>query len=72
MLKCLAKNANDRPKTAVQLAQALEWIPTDAWGEEQAKRWWEMNDSTPIPLGPLSPALPLYEPAVTNTRIDRV
>jgi eukaryotic-like serine/threonine-protein kinase len=40
ILKCLEKNAKDRPQSASQLAQSLEWIPTDAWGEEQAKRWW--------------------------------
>jgi serine/threonine-protein kinase len=72
VLKCLAKNANERPKSAAHLAQALEWIPTDAWGEEQAKGWWEVNDSTRTSSGPLSPALPLYQQAVTNARIDGV
>ena len=72
MLKCLAKNAKDRPKSAAQLAQALEWIPTDAWGDDQAKKWWETNTSTPISSGPPSPNLPLYQPAVTNSRINGV
>jgi hypothetical protein len=33
----------DRPQSAALLAQALEFIPTEAWSEDQARRWWENN-----------------------------
>jgi serine/threonine protein kinase len=45
ILKCLAKDARDRPQSAAQLVKDLERIPAGAWGEEQAKEWWTTHRS---------------------------
>jgi len=73
ILKCLAKDAKERPLSAAHLAQALDWIPTDAWGEEEAKRWWASQDQVGT-AGPQARHAPLYEasPIVTDSIIPGV
>jgi len=41
ILKCLAKDPDHRPKSAADLGQSLDWIPSDGWSEEEAKHWWD-------------------------------
>jgi serine/threonine protein kinase len=71
ILKCLAKDAKDRPQGAAQLAEALDWIPADVWGEEQAQRWWEAHGRA-TPIAPRPWEAPLYASIVTDSRIPGV
>src|SRR2546430_11138793 len=50
VLKWLATNANDRPKSAAQLADALSWIPTEGWTQSQANEWWDNRESKRTPV----------------------
>ena len=44
VLACLAKKPDDRPRSAADLARSLAGIEEgDTWGEEQAARWWQVN-----------------------------
>ena len=43
VLAGLAKNPEERPRNARQLAQSLETIDGMRWGEEEAHRWWSQH-----------------------------
>jgi len=44
VLACLMKKPEDRPQTVAALADMLAAVPVDEpWGEEQARRWWQVN-----------------------------
>jgi eukaryotic-like serine/threonine-protein kinase len=66
ILKCLSKEAKDRPQGAAFLGQALDWIPTDAWGEEEAKRWWAAHSRSGTE-SPQARQAPVYEESTIVT-----
>ncbi|HZE08000.1 MAG TPA: serine/threonine-protein kinase [Gemmatimonadaceae bacterium] len=63
VLKCLAKDRRERPQSAARLAEALEFIPTDAWSDDQAQRWWETK-SRPVVAGDQA-----FAPAFSNAAL---
>ena len=56
VMKCLGKKADERPQSAAQLAEMLEWIPTEGWNQDTAREWWEFNAEKPMPAPVSAPA----------------
>jgi serine/threonine-protein kinase len=45
VLACLAKQPADRPRSAAEVARALDAMEAGAWTPEQAGDWWELHAS---------------------------
>jgi hypothetical protein len=43
VLACLAKRAEDRPRSAGEVARALAAIEVEPWTDAQAMEWWRLE-----------------------------
>jgi len=43
VLACLAKRAEDRPKSAREVARTLAAIEVEPWTDAQAMEWWRLE-----------------------------
>jgi serine/threonine-protein kinase len=50
VLACLAKQPADRPRSAAEVARALDAIEAGAWTPEQAGDWWDLHARGGPPL----------------------
>jgi serine/threonine-protein kinase len=69
LLRCLAKDPNDRPQTMQELAESLGRVPLpEPWTQERARRWWLDVGNKPAPekIPALVPAHDLAIPSLAD------
>ena len=53
VMRCLEKEPRNRFADGRALADALESLPLEGWGAQEARAWWQLH--RPSPVSPVSP-----------------
>jgi len=61
VMACLAKDPNQRPRSADQLAEELRRCGTEAWSQANAREWWEQHLPNEHELGAVEATAPRPE-----------
>jgi hypothetical protein len=70
LLRCLAKQPDDRPQSAQALAAELGRLPAETWSAAEAQTWWQgYSQRNPTPAPPSRCADPISRPAIVDPEL---